>query len=293
MDHLDSLEAESIYVLREAYAKFDKLAILWSLGKDSNVVLWLTKKAFFGHVPLPVLHVDTGKKFKAMYDFRARYSEAWGLKLLVEPCPPIDQMDPSLPPAARSAARKTAGLNAALARHGFAGLIAGIRRDEEGTRAKERYFSPRTKDNRWDLKDQPPEFWNQYMTSFPPGTHVRIHPLLHWSEIDVWRYVAREEIPVVPLYFAAPRPVVERDGMLIMVDDGRLPLREGERPRTEVVRFRTLGCYPLTGAIASAAKTLPDIIAELVAAKVSERQGRLIDHDQAGSMEKKKQEGYF
>jgi sulfate adenylyltransferase subunit 2 len=151
MDHLDSLEAESIYVLREAYANFDKLAILWSLGKDSNVVLWLTKKAFFGHVPLPVLHVDTGKKFKAMYDFRARYSEEWGLKLLVEPCPPIDQMDPSLPPAARSAARKTAGLNAALARHGFAGLIAGIRRDEEGTRAKERYFSPRTKDNRWDL----------------------------------------------------------------------------------------------------------------------------------------------
>ena len=176
MDHLDSLEAESVYILREAFAKLERLAILWSLGKDSNVVLWLTRKAFLGHVPLPVLHVDTGKKFKEMYAFRERYATEWGLKLLVEPCPPVEQMDPTLPPAARSAARKTAGLNGALAKHGFQGLIAGIRRDEEGTRAKERYFSPRTKDNRWDLKDQPPEFWNQYMTSFPPGTHVRVHP---------------------------------------------------------------------------------------------------------------------
>ena len=264
MNHLDTLEAESIYVLREAYAKFDKLAILWSLGKDSNVVLWLTKKAFFGHVPLPVLHVDTGKKFKQMYDFRERYSREWGLRLLIEPCPPIEQMDPSLPPAARSAARKTAGLNTALARHGFSGLIAGIRRDEEGTRAKERYFSPRTKDNRWDLKDQPPEFWNQYMTSFPPGTHVRVHPLLHWSEIDVWRYSQREGIPLIDLYFA----------------------KNGKR-------YRSLGDQDITHPVASDASTLEQVIAELETTKVAERSGRAMDHEAEDAFERLRADGYM
>ena len=235
MDHLDTLEAESVYILREAFAKLDRLAILWSLGKDSNVVLWLTRKAFLGHVPLPVLHVDTGKKFKEMYAFRERYAKEWGLKLLVEPCPPVEEMDPTLPPAARSAARKTAGLNGALAKHGFQGLIAGIRRDEEGTRAKERYFSPRTKDNRWDLKDQPPEFWNQYMTSFPPETHVRVHPLLHWSEIDIWRYTRREGIPLIDLYFAKDgkryRSLGDEDITSPVASDGGDARRDHRRAR--------------------------------------------------------------
>ena len=265
MDHLDSLEAESIYVLREAYAKFDKLAILWSLGKDSNVVLWLTKKAFFGHVPLPVLHVDTGKKFKQMYDFRARYSEEWGLKLLVEPCPPIDQMDPSLPPAARSAARKTAGLNTALARHGFAGLIAGIRRDEEGTRAKERYFSPRDKNMEWNVEDQPPELWDQFKTDFEKGTHIRIHPLLHWTELNIWEYIERESIQVIPLYFA----------------NGK-----GER-------YRSLGCAPCTFPIKSNARTVRDIVEELRHTRTSERSGRAQDKESEDAFEKLRRDGYM
>jgi sulfate adenylyltransferase subunit 2 len=264
MDHLDALEAESIYVLREAFAKLDRPALLWSLGKDSNVVVWLTRKAFFGHVPFPVMHVDTGKKFKAMYDFRERYGKEWQLKLLVEPCPPIEEMDPTLPPAARSAARKTAGLNLALAKHGFGGLIAGIRRDEEGTRAKERYFSPRSKDNRWDLKDQPPEFWNQYMTSFPPGTHVRVHPLLHWSEIDVWRYSQREGIPLIDLYFAK---------------DGK--------------RYRSLGDEDITFPVDSTASTLEEVIAELETTKVAERSGRAMDHEAEDAFERLRAGGYL
>jgi len=264
MDHLDALEAESVYVLREAFAKLDNLAILWSLGKDSNVVLWLTKKAFCGHVPLPVMHVDTGKKFPEMYAFRERYSQEWNLRLLVEPCPPLDQIDPSLPPAARSAARKTAGLNAALAKHGFSGLIAGIRRDEEGLRAKERYFSPRTRDNRWELKDQPPEFWNQYTTSFPPGTHVRVHPLLHWTEIDIWRYTRRESIPLIDLYFAK---------------DGK--------------RYRSLGDHDITFPVASEAETLEQIIAELEHTKVAERSGRAMDHETEDAFERLRAGGYL
>ena len=264
MDHLDVLEAESVYLLREAYAKLDGLAVLWSLGKDSNVVLWLARKAFFGHVPFPVLHVDTGKKFREMYAVRDRYSKEWGLKLLVETCPPVEQMDPTLPPAARSAARKTAGLNGALARHGFNGLVAGIRRDEEGTRAKERYFSPRDARNTWNLQDQPPEFWNQYMTSFPPGTHVRVHPLLHWNELDVWRYIRRENIPVVDLYFAK---------------DGR--------------RYRSLGDEDITSPIASQAATLDEIIEELATTRIAERSGRAMDHEAEDAFERLRSAGYL
>jgi sulfate adenylyltransferase subunit 2 len=264
MDHLDALEAESVYVFREAFAKLENLAILWSLGKDSNVVLWLARKAFFGHVPFPVLHVDTGRKFPEMYAFRERYSEEWGLRLLVEPCPPVEQMDPSLPPAARSAARKTAGLNAALAKYGFQGLIAGIRRDEEGTRAKERYFSPRSKDNRWDLRDQPPEFWNQYMTSFPPGVHVRVHPLLHWSEVDIWRYSRREGIPLIDLYFAK---------------DGK--------------RYRSLGDADITFPIDSHAATLDEVIAELETTRIAERSGRAMDHESEDAFERLRAGGYM
>ena len=264
MDHLDALEAESVYIFREAFAKLDKLAILWSLGKDSNVVLWLARKAFFGHVPFLVMHVDTGKKFPEMYAFREHYAREWKLNLLVEPCPPVEQMDPTLPPAARSAARKTAGLRDAVEKYGFQGLILGIRRDEESLRAKERYFSPRTQDNRWDLKDQPPEFWNQYMTSFPPGVHVRVHPLLHWNEIDIWRYTQREGIPVIDLYFA----------------------HEGKR-------YRSLGDQDITSPIPSTASTLDEIIAELETTKVAERSGRAMDHEAEDAFERLRAAGYM
>ena len=264
MDHLDTLEAESVYVLREAFAKLDNISLLWSLGKDSNVVLWLVRKAFFGHVPFPVMHVDTGRKFKEMYDFRERYAPEWGLRLLVEPCPPIEETDPTLPPAARSAQRKTLGLNAALAKHGFRGLIAGIRRDEEGTRAKERYFSPRGEGNVWNLRDQPPEFWNQYMTTFPPDVHVRIHPLLHWTEIDIWRYTKRENIPLIPLYFA----------------------KNGKR-------YRSLGDQDITHPIDSDADTLDAIIAELELTRVPERAGRAMDHETEDAFERLRAGGYL
>jgi sulfate adenylyltransferase subunit 2 len=264
MSHLDELEAESVYILREAFAKLDKLAILWSLGKDSNVVLWLTKKAFFGHVPFPVMHVDTGKKFPEMYAFRERYAREWGLKLLVEPCPPVEETDPTLPPAARSAARKTLGLKAAIEKHGFEGLIAGIRRDEEAIRAKERYFSPRGIDNSWNLKDQPPEFWGQYMTSFPPGTHVRVHPLLHWTEVDIWKYTKREGIPLIELYFAK---------------DGK--------------RYRSLGDQDITSPIDSTAADVDEIIAELESTKIPERAGRAMDHEAEDSFERLRAAGYL
>jgi len=264
MNHLDALEAESIYILREAFAKLDRLAILWSLGKDSNVVLWLVRKAFFGHVPFPVLHVDTGKKFPEMYAFRDRYAKEWGLNFLSEPCPPIEAVDPTLPPAARSAARKTLGLKQALDKHGFQGLIAGIRRDEEALRAKERYFSPRGADNSWDMKDQPPEFWNQYMTDFPPGTHVRVHPILHWTEVDIWRYTKRENIPVIDLYFA----------------------REGKR-------YRSLGDRDITFPVASEARTIDEIIRELETTRVPERSGRALDHETEDAFERLRAAGYM
>ena len=191
MTPLDALENQSIYIFREAYNKIDKLGMLWSLGKDSNVMLWLARKAFLGHVPFPVIHVDTGKKFPEMYDFRTRYTKEWGLDLIAEDCPPIEEIDPSLPPATRSAARKTEGLKRVIDTHGFTGVIAGIRRDEQATRAKERVFSPRGSQSEWDFREQPPEIWDQYKTEFPPGTHVRIHPLLHWTEVDIWRYIQR------------------------------------------------------------------------------------------------------
>jgi sulfate adenylyltransferase subunit 2 len=264
MTYLDELEAESVYILREAFAKLDHLAILWSLGKDSNVVLWLVKKAFFGHIPFPVMHVDTGKKFPEMYAFRERYAKEWGLNLLIEPCPPIDAVDPTLPPAARSAARTTLGLKDAIAKHGFNGLIAGIRRDEEAIRAKERYFSPRGLDNSWNLTDQPPEFWGQYMTSFPPGTHVRVHPLLHWAEVDIWRYTKRESIPLIDLYFAK---------------DGK--------------RYRSLGDQDITSPIPSTAATLDEIITELETTRIPERSGRAMDHESEDAFERLRASGYL
>lgn len=264
MNHLDELEAESIYILREAFAKLDRLAILWSLGKDSNVVLWLARKAFFGHVPFPVMHVDTGKKFPEMYAFRDRYAKEWGLRFVREECPPVEEVDPSLPPATRSAARKTLGLQNAVRKHGFQGLIAGIRRDEEALRAKERYFSPRGEDNSWNMKDQPPEFWNQYMTDFPPGTHVRVHPILHWTEIDIWRYTKREGIPVIDLYFAK---------------DGK--------------RYRSLGDMDITFPVPSEAGSIDEIIEELEATKIPERAGRAMDHEAEDSFERLRAAGYM
>jgi sulfate adenylyltransferase subunit 2 len=264
MSHLDELEAESVYVLREAFAKLERPAILWSLGKDSNVVLWLARKAFFGHVPFPVMHVDTGKKFKEMYAFRDHYAKEWGLNFIREECPPVEMTDPTLPPAARSAARKTLGLKAALAKYQFTGLVAGIRRDEEAIRAKERYFSPRSEDGSWNLKDQPPEVFEQYMTTFPPGVHVRIHPLLHWTELDIWRYTKRENIPAIELYFA-------KNGM----------------------RYRSLGDEDITKPVPSNASTIDEIIAELETTKVAERSGRAMDHEAEDSFERLRASGYL
>lgn len=264
MDRLQELEAQSIYILREAYSQIEPLAMLWSLGKDSNVMIWLAKKAFFGHMPFPVVHVDTGRKFKEMYAFREHYAAEWELSLLVEDCPPLEEVDASLPPAARSAARKTAGLRRAIDAHGLRGIIAGIRRDEQATRAKERVFSPRDMGGGWDFRDQPPEFWDQFKTDFPPSTHVRIHPLLHWTELDVWRYIRRERIPIVPLYFA-------RDGK----------------------RYRSLGDQDITNPIDSTAATLDEIIAELETTRTSERAGRAMDHEREDSFERLRAEGYM
>ncbi|GAB4392027.1 MAG: sulfate adenylyltransferase subunit 2 [Kiloniellaceae bacterium] len=264
MDHLDALEAQSIYILREAYARIEPLAMLWSLGKDSNVMIWLARKAFFGHVPFPVMHVDTGKKFKEMYEFRDRYAAEWQLDFLREVCPPIEEIDPSLPPAARSAARKTEGLRRAIAKHELKAVIAGIRRDEQATRAKERVFSPRGESGAWDFRDQPPEFWDQYKTDFPPGTHIRIHPLLHWTELDIWLYTQREGIPIVPLYLS----------------------REGKR-------YRSLGDEDITFPVESEASSIEDIIAELQTTNTSERAGRAMDHEREDAFERLRATGYM
>ena len=264
MDSLDQLESQSVYILREAFARIDRLAMLWSLGKDSNVMVWLARKAFFGRVPFPVLHIDTGNKFPEMYTFRDRYAVEWGLKLIVEPCPPVEETDRTLPPAARSAARKTLGLAKAIAAHGFTGVIAGIRRDEESVRAKERVFSPRGDTGEWNFRDQPPELWDQFNTDLPPGTHLRVHPLLHWTELDIWRYVRRERIPVVDLYFA-------RDGK----------------------RYRSLGDRDITFPVASAAADLDAIVAELEATRTPERAGRAMDRETEDAFERLRAAGYM
>jgi sulfate adenylyltransferase subunit 2 len=264
MDRLDELEAQSIYIFREAFARLHKLALLWSLGKDSNVMIWLARKAFFGRMPFPAMHVDTGKKFSEMYAFRDRYAKEWGLDLIVEPCPALETIDPTLPPAARSAARKTEGLKLALAKNGFDGLFAGIRRDEEATRAKERVFSPRGTDGGWDARDQPAEFWDHFNASPPQGAHLRVHPILHWTEADIWRYTRREGIPVIPLY-----------------------LSHGGK------RYRSLGDQDITSPHTSDAHSLDEIIAEVEATRTPERAGRAMDHESEDTFERLRTAGYL
>ena len=295
--HLDRLEAESIHIFREVAAEFRRPVMMYSIGKDSSVLLHLLLKAFApARPPIPLLHIDTGWKFREMIAFRDRRAAETGVELLRHTNP--DGLREGVNPITHGAAvhtdiMKTQALKQALDKHGFDAAIGGARRDEEKSRAKERIFSFRTAQHRWDPKNQRPELWNLYNGRVHPGESVRVFPLSNWTELDIWLYIQREGIEVVPLYFAAERPVVERDGALIMVDDERLPLRPGEVPQRRRVRFRTLGCYPLTGAIESQADTLEAVIAEMVAARTSERQGRVIDHDPAASMEKKKQEGYF
>jgi len=262
--YLDELEARSIYIIREAYNRVEPLALLWSIGKDSNVLLWLIKKAFYGRVPFPLVQLDTEMEEDEVYEFRDMLVEKWDLPLKIEMCPPESEMDQTLPPATRAAARKTVGLRNLLEKEGYRGVFAGIRRDEQAMRAKERVFSPRTLDGDWDFKDQPAEFWDQYKTDFPDGCHVRIHPLLHWTEVDIWRYTKREELPVVPLYFA-------RDGM----------------------RFRSLGEKNITFPIKSDAATIDEIIAELEVTKTSERAGRTMDNETEDSFEKLRASGYM
>ncbi|MDX3662197.1 sulfate adenylyltransferase subunit CysD [Streptomyces sp. ID05-26A] len=295
MNHLDQLESDSIDIFREAVAESERPVLLYSIGKDSSVLLHLARKAFYpSKPPFPLLHVDTTWKFREMIAFRDSTVASLGLDLIVHRNP--DCVAAGINPFDHGSARhtdlwKTQGLRQALDEHRFDVAFGGARRDEEASRAKERVFSFRTAQHQWDPKNQRPELWRLYNTRVAPGESIRVFPLSNWTELDVWRYVERERIPVVPLYFAAPRPVVDRDGALIMVDDDRMPLTE--KPRRELVRFRTLGCYPLTGAVRSSARTVPEIVEEMRAATTSERQGRVIDHDQSGSMERKKREGYF
>ncbi|WP_430623500.1 sulfate adenylyltransferase subunit CysD [Lentzea sp. JNUCC 0626] len=295
MDHLDRLEADSVDIFREAVAESERPVLLYSIGKDSSVLLHLARKAFHpSPPPFPLLHVDTTWKFREMIAFRDATAASLGLRLIVHRNP--DCVAAGINPFDHGSARhtdlwKTQGLRQALDEHRFDVAFGGARRDEEASRAKERVFSFRTAQHQWDPRNQRPELWRLYNTRVAPGESIRVFPLSNWTELDVWRYVERERIPVVPLYFAAPRPVVDRDGALIMVDDDRMPL--SEEPRLELVRFRTLGCYPLTGAVRSEARTVADIVEEMRTATTSERQGRVIDHDQSGSMERKKREGYF
>ena len=297
LTHLQRLEAESIQIFREAVSESEHPVMLYSVGKDSSVMLHLAEKAFYpSKPPFPLLHVDTTWKFRAMYEFRDRYTREHGLDLLVYQNPEclalgINPFDHGS--AMHTDLWKTEGLKQALDKYGFDLAFGGARRDEEKSRAKERVFSIRTEQHRWDPKQQRPELWHLYNARKGPGESVRVFPLSNWTELDVWQYIHLEKIPIVPLYFSAPRPVVERGGTLIMVDDDRMPLEPGEEPMIKNVRFRTLGCYPLTGAIESNASTLTEIIQEMLLTTSSERQGRVIDHDSSGSMEKKKQEGYF
>ena len=290
LTHLERLEAESIHILREVVSEFEKPVMLYSVGKDSAVMLHLARKAFYpSPPPFPLLHVDTTWKFQEMYRLRDRMAEESGMELLVYQNPEAKErgINPFDHGGLHTDMWKTEGLKQALDLYGFA------RRDEEKSRAKERIFSFRSANHRWDPKNQRPELWRLYNARKAKGESVRVFPISNWTELDIWQYIHLNDIPIVPLYFAAPRPTVERDGLLLMVDDDRFRLKDGEVPVERSIRFRTLGCYPLTGAVESEAKTLPEVIQEMLLTTTSERQGRAIDHDQAASMEKKKQEGYF
>ncbi|GHV09360.1 sulfate adenylyltransferase subunit 2 [Campylobacterota bacterium] len=297
LTHLKALEAESIHIMREVAAEFDNPVMLYSIGKDSSVMLHLALKAFYpAKPPFPLMHVDTTWKFREMIAFRDARVKELGLELLVHINPDGQKMgmNPFIHGSAKHTdVMKTEGLKQALTKHKFDAVFGGARRDEEKSRAKERIYSFRDKNHRWDPKNQRPELWNLYNGRHDSGESIRVFPLSNWTELDIWQYIYLEKIPIVPLYFAKERPVVERDGMLILHDDDRLPLKDGEKPQMKMVRFRTLGCYPLTGAIESSAATLTEIIGEMLTAKTSEREGRAIDHDSSGSMEKKKIEGYF
>jgi sulfate adenylyltransferase subunit 2 len=301
LTHLKQLEAESIHIIREVAAEFDNPVMLYSIGKDSAVMLHLARKAFFpGKLPFPVLHVDTGWKFQAMYEFRDRIVKEMGLDLLIHTN--LEGVAQGINPFTHGSAKhtdvmKTQGLKQALDKYGFDAAFGGARRDEEKSRAKERVYSFRDNKHRWDPKNQRPELWNIYNGNINKGESIRVFPLSNWTELDIWQYIYLESIPIVPLYYAAERDVIEKNGTLIMIDDDRilehLSDEEKARIKKQQVRFRTLGCYPLTGAVESSAATLPDIIQEMLLTRTSERQGRVIDHDATGSMEEKKRQGYF
>jgi sulfate adenylyltransferase subunit 2 len=296
LTHLQVLEAESIQIIREVVAECEKPVMLYSIGKDSAVMVHLARKAFHpSPPPFPLLHVDTTWKFKAMYELRDRIARDSGMELIVHHNPEAlaRGINPFDHGTLHTDLWKTEGLKQALVKHEFDAAFGGARRDEEKSRAKERVFSFRSATQRWDPKNQRPELWSLYNARKAKGESIRVFPLSNWTELDIWQYIHLERIAIVPLYFAAPRPTVERDGLLLMVDDERFRLRPGEQPVMRSIRFRTLGCYPLTGAVESSAVTLPQIIQEMLLTTTSERQGRAIDHDQAASMEKKKQEGYF
>ncbi|NWG92379.1 MAG: sulfate adenylyltransferase subunit CysD [Parvularculaceae bacterium] len=297
MSHLDRLEAEAIHIMREVAAEAENPVMLYSIGKDSSVMLHLASKAFYpSRPPFPLMHVDTTWKFKDMYAHRDKIAKELGFDLIVH----VNEegLRQGIGPFTHGSAihtdvMKTQGLKQALDKYKFDVAFGGARRDEEKSRAKERIFSFRSAQHRWDPKNQRPELWSIYNTRIHKGESIRVFPISNWTELDIWQYIYRENIPIPSLYFAKERPIVERDGALIMVDDDRMPLRNGEKPKMEMVRFRTLGCYPLTGAVRSNATTLPEVIQEMLVSTSSERQGRVIDHDQSASMEKKKQEGYF
>lgn len=297
LTHLKQLEAESIHIIREVAAEFDNPVMLYSIGKDSAVMLHLARKAFYpGKPPFPLMHVDTTWKFKEMIEFRDKMVKEVGMDLIVHTNQ--EGVEQGIGPFTHGSSKhtdimKTQALKQALDKYKFDAAFGGARRDEEKSRAKERVYSFRDSKHRWDPKNQRPELWNIYNGKVNQGESIRVFPLSNWTELDIWQYIYLENISIVPLYLSAKRPVVERDGMLIMVDDERMPLKPGEVPEMKSVRFRTLGCYPLTGAVESEADTLPEIIQEMLLTTTSERQGRAIDHDSAGSMEKKKQEGYF
>jgi len=297
LTHLKALEAEAIHIIREVAAEFDNPVMLYSIGKDSSVLLHLARKAFApGKIPFPLLHVDSHWKFKEMIEFRERIAKEYGFDLIVHKN--MEGVEAGVGPFTHGSSKhtdimKTQSLKQALNKGKYDAAFGGARRDEEKSRAKERVYSFRDKNHRWDPKNQRPELWNIYNSKVEQGESIRVFPLSNWTELDIWQYIYLENIEIVPLYLAKERPVVERDGMLIMVDDERMPIKDKSEIQHKMVRFRTLGCYPLTGAVESEATTLPEIIQEMLLTKTSERQGRLIDHDSSGSMEKKKMEGYF